>query len=151
MGTVARGIMLRSDYRQYPSYPHGYAIHLTLGFIASSLGALAVPAILEKQYTAVTFLVLAAQQFRDIRKMEHDSLHDLEAGELVPRGETYIDGIAKVFEARNYLAMLTALVTAIVVEVFPRRWGLVGVGAGVLSGFAVMGMLTLLRIEKLFQ
>lgn len=142
MGTVARGIMLRSDYRQYPSYPHGYAIHLTIGFIASALGALAVPAILEKQYTAVTFLALAAQQFRDIRKMERDSLRDLEAGELVPRGPTYIDGIAKVFEARNYLAMITALVTAIVVEAFPRHLSLVGVGVGIVVGFATMGILS---------
>lgn len=142
MGTAARGIMLRSDYRQYPSYPHGYAIHLTLGFIAASLGALAVPAILEKQYTAVTFLALAAQQFRDIRKMEHDSLSDLEAGELVPRGPTYIDGIAKVFEARNYLAMITALVTSVAIESFPRHLSGVGVGAGVLAGFASMALLS---------
>ncbi|MBC7326372.1 MAG: YIEGIA domain-containing protein, partial [Moorella sp. (in: Bacteria)] len=46
-GTVARLVMLRVDYRQYPGYPHGYVTHLSLGFIAAALGAVAVPAILK--------------------------------------------------------------------------------------------------------
>ena len=35
----------------------------------------------------------------------------LEDSQLVPRGADYIEGIAKVFEARNYLVMMVALVT----------------------------------------
>ena len=31
VGVLARVAMLRSDYRQYPSYPHGYATHLFMG------------------------------------------------------------------------------------------------------------------------
>ncbi|HOL18221.1 MAG TPA: YIEGIA domain-containing protein, partial [Bacillota bacterium] len=54
-GLVSRYLMLRSDYRQYPAYPHGYVTHLSLGLIAAVLGALAVPALLEKEFTAVTF------------------------------------------------------------------------------------------------
>ena len=73
-GFLARWIMLRSDYRHYPTYPHGQLIHLALGFIAASLGAVAVPAIMKPDYTAVTFLVLAAQQFRDVRNMERENL-----------------------------------------------------------------------------
>ena len=34
-GSIARLIMLRSDYRQYPSFPHGYVIHMSLGVIAA--------------------------------------------------------------------------------------------------------------------
>lgn len=109
MGSLARLYMLRSDYRQYPGYPHGYVTHISLGFIAAALGAVAIPAIAEKEFTAVTFLALAAQQFREIRKMERDSLAVLEEGELIRRGFDYIEGMAKVFEARNYLVMLTAL------------------------------------------
>lgn len=93
--------MLRTDYRNYPSYPHGYIIHLSLGAIAASLAAIALPALLEEEYTAVTFLVLCAQQFRDIRNMERETLMKLEENTLVPRGLDYIEGIAKVFESRQ--------------------------------------------------
>ena len=77
-GFIARLYMLRTDYRNYPSYPHGYIIHLSLGAIAASLAAIALPALLEEEYTAVTFLVLCAQQFRDIRNMERETLMKLE-------------------------------------------------------------------------
>lgn len=108
--------MLRSDYRQYPTYPHGKLIHLALGFIAAGLGAVAIPAIAKPDYTAVTFLVLAAQQFREIRNMERETLLKLEETKLVPRGSDYIEGIARVFEARNYLVILTSLATSASVQ-----------------------------------
>lgn len=125
-GTLARLYLLRVDYRQYPSYPQGYLTHLFLGFIAAAIGAVAVPALLLRHYEAVTFLVLAATQFRDIRSMERDSLQALETVELVPRGAAYIEGIAKAFEARNYVAMFTALWTGAALAFFPGRlrWGL---------------------------
>jgi len=113
MGTLTRLYMLRVDFRQYPSYPQGYLIHLLLGMIAALLGAVAVPAIIEKEYTAVTFLSLAAQQFREIREMERKSLQNLESTELVPRGTAYIEDIAKAFESRNYLAIISALVSSL--------------------------------------
>lgn len=111
-GIIARLIMLRSDFRQYPGYPHGYVSHLSFAFIAAALGSVAMPALIEKNFVAVTFLALAAQQFREIRSMERESLGALEAEDLVPRGNDYIEGIAKVFEARNYLVMGTALLTS---------------------------------------
>jgi hypothetical protein len=101
--------MLKRDYRLYPSYPHGVVIHLALGFIAAVIGAVAIPALLEKEFTAVTFLALAATQFREVRGMERDMLEGLDRTNLVPRGPDYIEGIARVFEARNYLVMLAAL------------------------------------------
>ena len=66
MGTFARIWILKEDYRQYPSYPNGYLIHIIIGFVASALGAVAIPALLSKNYTAVTFLTVALQQFRDV-------------------------------------------------------------------------------------
>ena len=111
MGFFDRLYLLCSDYRSYPSYPHGYVIHLSLGAIAAALAAVAIPALLVKEYTAITFLVLCAQQFRDIRNMERETLLKLEDSQLVLRGADYIEGIAKVFEARNYLVMMVALVT----------------------------------------
>lgn len=111
-GIIARIIMLRTDYRQYPTYPHGKIIHVSLGIIAAGLGALVVPAIIHKEYTAVTFLALAAQQFRDVRNMERESLNKIEDMELVRRGSAYIEGIAMVFEGRNYLVILNALMAS---------------------------------------
>lgn len=112
-GTVSRVLTLYLDYRQYPGYPHGYITHLSLGFIASALGAVAVPAILKPDYTAVTFLALAAQQFREVRGMERKTLERLDENELVKRGSDYIEGIARTFEARNYLTMACAFFTSI--------------------------------------
>lgn len=110
LGGVLRMLMLRSDYRQYPTYPHGYVSHLSLGFIAAALGAVALPALLEEEFVAVTFLSLAAQQFRDIRNIERETLSRLDSNELVPRGNQFIEGIARTFEARNYLVMAATLV-----------------------------------------
>lgn len=115
-GTAARIILLRIDYRQYPGYPHGYLSHTSLGFIAAALGAVAVPAILKPDFAAVTFLALAAQQFREIRTLERRTLESLERTELVKRGLDYIEGIARTFEARNYLVMGTAFATSLAAQ-----------------------------------
>lgn len=142
MGTLARAYMLRSDYRQYPGYPHGFVTHLSLGFIAAALGSVALPAIAEKQFAAVTFLALAAQQFREIRNMERESLAALEDAELVPRGHDYIEGIARVFEARNYLVIVTALVTSSVN--YFTHWPLVSI----IVGFIFVALLEYLMKGK---
>lgn len=124
-GLIARLLMLRSDYRHYPAYPHGYFTHLALGFIAASLGAVAIPAIAKPDYVAVTFLVLAAQQFRDIRNMERETLAKLEETKLIPRGNDYIEGIARVFEARNYLVILTALATSATTQLLGWQYAII--------------------------
>ncbi|MBW7454582.1 YIEGIA family protein [Paenibacillus sepulcri] len=129
-GIFSRMLMLRTDYRQYPTYPHGRIIHISLGVIAAALGAVAVPALYNKDFTAITFLTLAAQQFRDVRKMERDTLDKIDSLELVPRGATYIEGIAMVFEGRNYLVILTSLLTSLAsISLGP----LFGILAGILS------------------
>ncbi|MGO4697657.1 YIEGIA family protein [Paenibacillus sp. 2TAB26] len=129
-GLISRLLMLRTDYRQYPTYPHGRIIHISLGVIAAALGAVAVPALFNKDYTAITFLTLAAQQFRDVRKMERETLTKIDSMELVGRGSTYIEGIAMVFEGRNYLVIMTALLTSLF-GILVNIW--VGMIAGVIS------------------
>lgn len=129
-GILARLNMLRTDYRQYPTYPHGKIIHISLGVIAAALGAVAVPALLDKNYTAVTFLSLAAQQFRDVRNMERQSLSKIDELELVPRGAAYIEGIAMVFEGRNYLVIFSAFLASLFSILFAWYWGIV---AGIVS------------------
>lgn len=125
-GFITRLIMLRTDYRFYPGYPHGYVTHLSLGFIAASLGAVAVPALASKDFAAVTFLSLAAQQFRDVRNIERETLNKLEANELVGRGQDYIEGIASVFESRNYLVIGSALLVSSITYFTNYIGGIVG-------------------------
>lgn len=132
LGTSARIYTIKEDYRQYPSFPNGYLIHVITGFVAAALGAVAIPALLTKNFIAVTFLTLALQQFRDVRKSERESLVDLEETEYTYRGKAYIDGIAKTFESRNYLAFLTSLVTSIAVYSLPfTLWINIIIGIGI--------------------
>ncbi|MEF2244938.1 YIEGIA family protein [Paenibacillus sp. IITD108] len=128
IGVCARLLMLQTDYRQYPTYPHGRIIHISLGIIAAALGSVSVPALMNKDYTAITFLTLAAQQFRDVRKMERETLTKIDSQELVSRGPTYIEGIAMVFEGRNYLVIMTSLVTSLFGLWLNIWWGLLAGG-----------------------
>ncbi|WP_053363969.1 YIEGIA family protein [Bacillus sp. FJAT-27251] len=132
VGTITRLFMLRTDYRQYPTYLHGKIIHVALGFIAAALGAVAGPSILEQEYTAVTFLTIAASQFREVRNMERNTLTELDNYEMVTRGKTYIEGIAIAFESRNYLVIFTSLVSTIAYIIF-NIW--IGIIAAILTMF----------------
>ncbi|RNB89007.1 hypothetical protein EDM59_07915 [Brevibacillus nitrificans] len=143
-GILCRINLLRTDYRQYPTYPHGKIIHVSLGVIASALGALAIPALLKENYTAVTFLTVAAQQFRDVRNMERTTLNEIDKQELVPRGGPYIEGIAMVFEGRNYLVMFTSLVTTSAM-IFFQWWG------GVIAGVIALAIASKLKSGKTLQ
>lgn len=144
VGTLARYIMLKLDYRQYPTYPHGALAHLSLGFIAAALGSVAIPALIEQDYAAVTFLALAAQQFREIRNMERETLSQIEPAELVPKGVEFIEGIAKAFEARNYLVILIAIFTSATTWLINERFGIWWAFLGGLA-FAVIATFLALR------
>ncbi|MBM4762137.1 YIEGIA family protein [Bacillus sp. B15-48] len=126
MGTLSRLFMLQTDYRQYPTYLHGKIIHLALGFIAAGLGAVFGPAILEEEFTAITFLTVAASQFREVRNMERNTLTELDSFELVTRGKTYIEGIAIAFESRNYLVIFTSLISTLAYLLFNIWIGIIG-------------------------
>jgi hypothetical protein len=95
MGTIARIVTLHVDYRQNPSFPGGVFINLVTGFIASILGAMAIPAILAKDFTAVTFLTLAIQHFRDIRKLESESLGKLETQNILREAKLILTALQK--------------------------------------------------------
>ncbi len=152
MGIFARLYMMKLDYRQYPTYPQGFISHITLGIIAAALGAVAVPSLAQKEFSAVTFLTVAAQQFRDVRNMERQSLDNIESTEIVPRGMAYIEDIAKAFEARNYMAILTALSTGMVFYLSSNTFNMnniVSIIISVISGFVVARLLkTVLTRDK---
>ncbi|CDO02023.1 hypothetical protein BN988_00477 [Oceanobacillus picturae] len=149
LGTLARILMLRTDYRQYPTYLHGKVIHLSLGFIAAALGAVAVPAIMEMEFTAVTFLTVAATQFREVRNMERNTLTEVDEFELVPRGNTYIEGIAISFESRNYLVIMTAFITTLLYIVFNAYIALAGAIVSLIVNKALMSGSTIKDIVNI--
>lgn len=138
MGTTARIITLKVDFRQVPTYPSAYFNNIVLGLIASALGAIAIPAILAKNYASVTFLTVAVQQFREIRKAERDSLEKLERSEYIQRGAAYIDGISKTFESRSYICLVTALLTVLAMKLVDFPEPLVNIAVGVLAGLLVI-------------
>ena len=100
---------------------------------------MAIPALAAKDFAAASFLALAATQFREVRNIERETLLNLEESELVPRGKAYIEGIARVFEARNYLAMVTAFVTSGTAVLVGGVWESLtaAVAAGGLAGVLV--------------
>jgi len=138
MGTIARLVNLKVSFRQMPTYPSAYFNSIILGFVASALGAIAIPAILAKDFAAVTFLAVAVQMFREVRITERDSLSKLEHTEYVQRGEAYIDGIAKTFESKYYISLLTALSTVLAIKIISQPTLPLRIIAGIIVGFITM-------------
>jgi len=141
IGTLARILTIKEDFRQYPSYPNGYMIHMITGFVAAALGAVAIPALMTKNFVAVTFLTLAIQQFRDVRRSERESLKDLENTEYAYRGDAYIDGIAKTFESRSYFSLIVSFVTALTIQVIDNDNHLINIVSGVIVGLIILYIL----------
>ena len=102
IGMLSRLIMLHLEQKQYPTEPNILLSQLVLAFVASSLGALLVPALIERSYTSITFLSLAAQQFRQVRDNRRDTLQKLEDVQLIQRGNAFIEEISRTYEVRNY-------------------------------------------------
>ena len=148
MGTIARLITLHIDTRQTPSFPNGMFISIFMGFVASFLGAVAIPALLARDLTAVTFLTLGVQHFREVRTAERESMEKLESTEFTKRGSAYIDGIAKTYESRYYISLITALVVVLALELLHREDILSNVAAALLVGFAVIAVLRALTKGK---
>ncbi len=145
-GMIARMITLYVDYRQMPTYPNGVFNNLVTGFIASALGSVAIPALIEQDFTAITFLALATQHFRDIRKLEGESLSKLDHVGYTKRGIAYIDGISKTYEARHYISLVTAVTAVLCMSILNKEVLLIRVPAGIAAGLVVT--LLIKRVTK---
>ena len=146
VGTIARLATLKVDSRQVPSYPTAYFNNIFLGFVAATLGSVAIPALLTQDFVAVTFLTIAVQEFREVRTAERESLGKLEHTEFTQRGEAYIDGIAKTFESRNYISLITSMITVLVMEILKRSNTLLQIICGAAAG--TITMLLIYRFTK---
>lgn len=99
-------------FRCRANYQSQASGHLwVLAFVASALGSLLVPALIERSYTSITFLSLAAQQFRQVRDNRRDTLQNLEDVQLIQRGNAFIEEIARTYEVRNYTCIVTSFLT----------------------------------------
>ncbi len=141
VGVLTRAVLLRLDSSPFPSRPHGRINFLFLGFVAASLGALAPAALLTANYTAGVFLAIGLSQFHQARQIDRDMLLALDHAEIVPRGRAYVEGLAMMTETRNYVVMLTAMLTTAGTLLFGVLPGLaVGVASGlVITHLAVSG------------
>lgn len=146
VGTAARFVTLRIDSRQIPSYPNGYFINIVTGFFAACLGSVAIPSLLSNDFAAITFLMLAVQHFRDIRKQVQDSLEHIDPTAFAPRGSAYIDGISKTFEARNYISLLTSLGTVLILYLTGSEQLWINVAIALITGIVLI--LLMMRLTK---
>lgn len=138
MGTIARLVTIKVDFRQIPTYPSAYFNNIVFGVIASALGAIAIPALLAKDYTSITFLALAITQFREFRTAERESLSELDNTEYTQRGDAYIDGISKTYESRYYISLVTAIFTVLVIKLINLSEIWLSICFGIAAGFIIM-------------
>lgn len=109
LGMLSRLIVLRMVNKQQPTQPQDYIEQLILSFIASALGAIAFPALLDKEFAALTFLSVGIQQFQEVASEEQLTLSNLDKVDLVSKGSTYINEVSKNYEVRNYLSIFSSL------------------------------------------
>ncbi|MGL5714668.1 MAG: YIEGIA family protein [Paraclostridium sp.] len=148
IGIASRIITLNIDRKQYPTEPNMLVSQIVLAAIGSALGAMLVPALIEKSYTSITFLSLAASQFRQVRHNRRDSLNDMEDSLLVKRGNGYIEEIALTYEVRSYTCILTAVATSAAYHLSKTELRLPEFPAVVIG--SVAGLALALIFKKLF-
>lgn len=147
IGVMSRVIMLNLDKKQYPTQPNTLLTQMVLAFVASALGALVVPALAAKSYTSITFLSLAAEQFRKVRENRRNTLQNLEDIQLVKRGSAFIEEIARTYEVRNYMCILTSFLTMAFYHMLIKEFSITNNTSLMISG--VFGIALSLLIKKL--
>ena len=83
-----------------------------------------------------------------MRKTEIESLEDLEKTEYSKRGAAYIDGIAKTYESRNYLSLLTSLFVVLVLSIVSVDSLVINMIGAVVCGFGMIYFLTIITKGK---
>ena len=90
LGTLCRFLVLRVNDKQYPMRPQDYIEQIIMAGLTSSLGAIAFPALMDKEFAALTFLAVGIQQFQGLSKQEKITLDNIDEDALVPKGIAYI-------------------------------------------------------------
>lgn len=113
VGILCRFIVLRVKDHQYPSRPQDYLEQLIISALSSSLGAVAFPALIDKEFSALTFFAVAIQQFQGLSKQERITIENIDKTEIVPKGVGYIEDICSTYESRSYISLTSSLVASV--------------------------------------
>lgn len=122
IGTLCRFFLLRVKDNQYPTTPQDYIEQIIIASLAASLGAVAFPALIDKEFSALTFLAVGIQQFQGLAQQEKITLENTDSDELVSKGEPYIDTIATTYEVRSYVSLFSALIASIIYIYIARKY-----------------------------
>ena len=77
LGTLCRLLVLRISDRQYPTRPQDYIEQIIMAGLTSALGGIALPALMDKEFSALTFLAVGIQQFQGLSKQEKITLNNV--------------------------------------------------------------------------
>lgn len=124
VGVICRGFVLRVTDKQYPSRPQDYLEQIIISGLSASLGAIALPALIDKEFAALTFFAVAIQQFQGLAQQERITLENIDNDELVPKGSSYVEEIASTYESRSYISLFSSLAASISYIVIARRYDL---------------------------
>ncbi|MGL5347325.1 MAG: YIEGIA domain-containing protein [Peptostreptococcaceae bacterium] len=124
VGIICRGLVLRVTDKQYPSRPQDYLEQIIISGLSASLGAIALPALMDKEFSALTFFAVAIQQFQGLAKQERITIENIDKGELVPKGSAYVEEISSTYEARSYISLFSALAASVTYIIISKRYNL---------------------------
>lgn len=113
VGIICRGFVLRITDRQYPTRPQDYLEQIIISGLSASLGAVALPALIDKEFAALTFFAVAIQQFQGVSEQERITIENIDNEEVVKKGTAYLEEIASTYESRSYISLFSSLVASI--------------------------------------
>lgn len=122
IGILCRGLVLRITDKQYPTRPQDYLEQIIISGLSASLGAIALPALIDKEFAALTFFAVAIQQFQGLSQQERITIENIDNMEVVPKGTSYVEDIASTYESRSYISLFSSLVASAVYIIFARRY-----------------------------
>lgn len=142
IGVLCRGLVLRVTDKQYPSRPQDYLEQIIISGLSASLGAIAFPALIDKEFSALTFFAVAIQQFQGLSKEEKITIENIDNQEVVPKGAAYIEEIASTYESRSYISLFSALVASVIYIYFARAYKLTFLPCTILAaiGGTIVGL-----------
>lgn len=123
IGILCRTLVLRVTDKQYPSRPQDYIEQIIISGLSASLGAIALPALIDKEFSALTFFAVGIQQFQGLAEQERITLENLDDDEVVPKGGAYVEEIAATYETRSYISLFSSLAASIVYIYLARKYG----------------------------
>ncbi|MGL5694989.1 MAG: YIEGIA domain-containing protein [Peptostreptococcaceae bacterium] len=123
IGTLCRVFVLRVTDKQYPARPQDYLEQLIIAGLSASLGAIVIPALVDKEFSALTFFAVGIQQFQGLASQERITLENLDSDEVVVKGGAYVEEISSTYETRSYISLFSALIASIIYIFLAKAYG----------------------------